>query len=83
MAKAKRLANGFTPAFAKDWDRACRFAAKYVEDKYGKPWHDDSISREYMTARNAYMAGYRAGKKLTASRVRLDTARANLGRTRK
>lgn len=63
----KRLPNGMTIKQAKDWERACQWAARYCQAKFQKKWSDDSIAHQYMAARNGYLAGYlggfRAGKR--------------------
>lgn len=61
MSKAKRFANGYTMQFAKDWDRACKWAKGYCKRMFHREWHDDKIAHEYMAARNGYKAGHSAG----------------------
>lgn len=59
---SKKLANGWTVGFAKEWDRACKYATRILA-KRGIEWHDERHSTEYMSLRNGYLAGHRAGRR--------------------
>lgn len=47
----------------KEWNRAYRWARKYIEKRFGLAWFDDKVAHEYMAARNGYLAGHRAGRR--------------------
>jgi hypothetical protein len=58
----RKLPNGFTRSFAKEWDRACRYAVRVLA-KRGRVWHEQRNSTEYMSLRNGYLDGHRAGRR--------------------
>lgn len=61
MNDRRKLSNGWTVGFTRQWMRGCRWAQAYCLKMFHRPWHDDRIARGYMAARNGYIAGYKAG----------------------
>lgn len=46
-----------------DWERACRFARRWVEERGFGHWYQDRNAHQYMALRNGYLSGYKAGKR--------------------
>lgn len=57
------LPNGWTVGFTRNWTRACRWAKRYCIRHYKREWDDPRVAHEYMSARNGYLAGFKAGLK--------------------